>query len=74
MAGLIVMEPLGNTKVKNFIRESMSQDQDPLTIMGKEYPRMQILSVEEILNGKRFETPTVAAQHIAQPRMPGSAV
>ena len=34
---------------------------------------MQILTVEEISEGKRFMTPTVAAgRHEPQPRMPAS--
>ena len=28
-----------------------------LEAMGKQYPRMQLLAVEEILEGKRFDTP-----------------
>ena len=32
---------------------------------------MQILTVGEILDGKRFKTPTVAGRHELQPSMPG---
>ena len=69
MAGLIVMKPLSNTKRRSFDREVA--DLEPLTILGIEYPRMQILSIEEILNGKRFQTPTVAGRHTLEPRLPG---
>ena len=56
MAGLIVMEPLGDRKIANF-RKLMAEAGD-LDILGKPYARMQILSVPEILAGKRFDTPT----------------
>lgn len=69
LAGLIVMEPLSATKARNFARESA--DLEPLTILGIEYPRMQILTVGEILEGKRFATPSVAGRHELEPRFPG---
>ena len=70
LAGLILMEPLGGAKSRNFAREVM--DLEPVNILGIEYPRMQILTVGEILEGKRFTTPTVAGRHQEpQPRFPG---
>ena len=69
LAGLIVMEPMGGAKSRNFAREVM--DLKPLEILGIEYPRMQILTVGEILEGRRFQTPTVMGQHIMEPRFPG---
>ena len=69
LAGLIVMEPLGSTKVRNFVREAM--DLEPVNILGIEYPRMQILSVSEILAGQRFMTPTVSGRQSLEPRFPG---
>ena len=69
LAGLIVLEPLGEARIRNFSREAM--DLEPLSVLGIDYPRMQILTVEEILDGKRFNTPTVAGRHELQPRMPG---
>ena len=70
LAGLIVMEPLGPGKSRNFSREVM--DLEPLKILGIEYPRMQILTVADVLNGKRFQTPTVAGRsQQPQPRFPG---
>ena len=69
LAGLIIMEPLGGAKARNFAREVM--ELEPLNILGIDYPRMQILTVGEILEGKRFMTPTVAGQHEEQPRFPG---
>ena len=70
LAGLILMEPLGGAKSRNFAREVM--DLEPVNILGIEYPRMQMLTVGEILEGKRFQTPTVAGRHQEpQPRFPG---
>ena len=69
MAGLIVMQPLGATKQRNFDR--FMADAGTLEILGIEYPRMQILTVGQILDGERFKTPTVAGRHTPQPRMPG---
>ena len=69
MAGLIIMEPLGTVKARNFAR--FMADAGSLEILGIEYPKMQILTVGEILDGKRFKTPTVAGRHEPQPRMPG---
>ena len=70
LAGLIIMEPLGGAKARNFAREVM--ELEPLNILGIEYPRMQILTVAEIFEGKRFQTPTVAGRHQEQqPRFPG---
>lgn len=58
MAGLIIMGDLGDRKMANFHSE-MAQAGD-LKIGGVHYPRMQMLTVEEILQGKRFKTPSVA--------------
>ena len=57
MAELIVMESLGATKEHNFRRE-MAQAGD-LDMLGTNYARMQMLTVQEILDGKRFLTPSV---------------
>ena len=70
MAGLIIMEPLGAVKERNF-RQFMAGAGD-LEVAGIEYPRMQILSVQEIFDGKRFHTPSVAGRGGPQPTLPGS--
>ena len=58
MAGLIVLEPLGERKTRNFKQEmAMAGD---LEVFKTAYPRMQLLTVAEILEGKRFRTPSVA--------------
>ncbi len=69
MAGLITMQPIKETQARNFAR--FMADAGTLEILGIEYPRMQILSVGEILEGKRFQTPTVAGRHELEPRMLG---
>jgi len=69
MAGLIVMQPLGTTKARNFAR--FMADAGSMEILGIEYPRMQMLTVAEILEGKRFKTPTVQGRHELEPRFPG---
>ena len=69
MAGLIIMEPLGTVKARNFAK--FMAEAGTLEILGIEYPRMQLLTVEEILDGKRFATPTVAGRHETTPRLPG---
>ena len=69
MAGLIIMEPLGVAKERNF--KKLMAGAGDLEVHGMHYPRMQILTVEEILEGKRFSTPNVAAgRREAQPRLP----
>ena len=70
LAGLIIMQSLGATKERNF-RRFMGEAGD-LEIRGMPYPRMQILTVGEILEGKRFDTPTVAGRKGLQPSLLGS--
>ena len=67
-AGLIVMDPLGQRQAANFARE-MAASGD-LDVMGMMYPRMQILTAQEILDGKRFVTPSVAARGTGQTALP----
>lgn len=69
MAGLIVMDDLGDRKTANFRRE-MGEASD-LDVNGVLYPRMQMLTVAEILAGKPFLTPSVArGRSVAQPMLP----
>ena len=69
MAGLIVMRPLGTIQTRNF--NKFIGEVGTLDILGIDYPRLQILTVEEILDGRLFKTPTVAGLHVPQPWMPG---
>ena len=55
MAGLIILEPLGEQKERNF-RKFMASKGD-LDVLGMKYARLQMLTVGEILEGKRFLTP-----------------
>ena len=70
MAGLIVMDDLGPRKTAAF-RSEMALAKD-LEVSGMFYPRMQILTVPEILSGKRFLTPSVARgrARTSQPSLP----
>ena len=73
LAGLIVLEPPGDRQRANFLRE-MAQAGD-LEVHGIPYPRLQLLTVPELLAGQRFQTPTVAAgRHELQPTIPGMPV
>lgn len=64
MAGLIVMEPLGERKERNF-KQFMASAGD-LEVNGVLYPRLQILSVPQIIDGLRFKTPGVAGRGVGQ--------
>ena len=69
LAGLIIMEDMGDRKTKNFLSEFA--DLGMLDVNGVKYPRMQLLTVSEILAGQRFLTPTVAkARMMSQPSLP----
>ncbi len=67
LAGLIVMEPLGPVKERNFKRFMV--EAGDLDSMGVKYARMQLLTVSDILEGKRFHTPGVAGRGLAEPKM-----
>ena len=67
LAGLIILDPFGPTKERN-IRRFMAEKGD-LDVMGVKYPRMQLLTVAEILEGKRFNTPGVAGRGLGQPNL-----
>ena len=57
MGGLIILHPLGATKERNFKREMVRAGH--ITIRGRDFPKMQLMTVEELLEGKRFDTPPV---------------
>ena len=69
LAGLIVLNDLGPTQARNFAR--FAAGAGTLDVLGIEYPRLQVLTVAEILDGRRFKTPTVVGRHEPQPAMPG---
>jgi len=55
LAGLVILEPLGERKERNF-RKFMA-DAGDLDVLGMKYARMQMFTAEDILAGKRFHTP-----------------
>ena len=55
MAGLIVMDEPGERKRRSFEKEMASAGD--LDYYGVLYPRMQLLTVAEIIDGARFKTP-----------------
>ena len=67
LAGLIVMEPLGVAQERNF--RTFMADAGDLDVLGMKFARMQMLTVDEILEGKRFATPGVAGRGLAQQRV-----
>ena len=69
LAGLIVMNDLGPTQTRNFAR--FAARAGTLDVLGIEYPRLQVLTVGEILDGRRFKTPSVVGRHEPQPVLPG---
>ena len=57
LCGLIVMHPLKPVQARNF-HQFMASSGD-LEVNGIYYPRMQILSIPEILEGQRFKIPSL---------------
>ena len=71
LAGLITMDPVSGRKKTNF--EVKMAEAGVFEVNGIEYPRMQMLSVEEILSAKRFRTPGVMGRRVQyQPVLPGT--
>lgn len=64
LAGLIVLEPIGKTKQRNFDKH-IGKAGD-LEIDGIAYPKMQILTVADIFEGKRFKMPPVRGKRERQ--------
>ena len=57
IGGFITRKTLGRIQKQNFL--DFCRTKGDVEIGGESYPKLQILCVEEILNGKRFDTPTV---------------
>ena len=64
MAGLIILHPLGVVKKRNFQRFMAQAGQ--ADVFGMTFPRMQMLTVQEILDGKRFHAPSGVARGTGQ--------
>ena len=69
MAGLIILHPLKAVQERNF-KKFMASAGD-MDVLGVKYPRMQVLTVTDILAGTRFLTPGVAGRSVTQPNLPG---
>ena len=68
MGGLVVLEELGDRKERNF-RQEMAQA-GGLEVNGVQHARMQMLTVQDILDGKRFQSPSIArARGEPQPQL-----
>lgn len=70
LAGLLIMGDLSPGKAKNF--GALMAEAGDLDVLGVKYPRMQMLTVPQILAGERFNTPSVAARSVVDPRLPGT--
>ena len=57
IGGFITRKTLGTRQKQNFL--NFCTEKGEVEINGIPYPRLQILSVQEILEGKRFNTPLV---------------
>ncbi len=57
LGGFITRKTLGQIQRQNF--QDFCRTKGTITIDSKEYPRLQVLCIEEILEGKRFDTPLV---------------
>ena len=64
MAGLIVLDEPGGKKRASFGREMAAAGD--LQVHGTTYPRMQLLTVAEILEGRRFMTPSAVGRGSGQ--------
>ena len=69
MAGLIVLEDLSDRQRGSFER-FMAATGD-LEVHDILYPRMQLLTARELLDDRRFKTPTVHGRREAKPVLPG---
>ena len=69
MAGLIIMDELGERQTANF--KQVMAEAGNLALNGVDYPRMQLLTIANVLDGARFETPSrVLGRHEPQPVLP----
>ena len=66
LAGLIIMEPLGPVKARNFRREMSAAGVWEGNEVARPYQRMQMLTVQDILDGKRFDVPGAVARGTRQ--------
>ena len=62
LGGFITLKTLGRIQREHF--EDFCRTKGTIMIDGTEYPRLQVLCIEEILEGKRFKTPLVRGKSI----------
>ena len=67
MGGLIILQPLGDRKEQNFRRE-IARAGD-VRIGQAAYPALQMLTVAEIFECKRFDTPGAVGRGLKQPQL-----
>ena len=63
MGGFITRKTLGRLKEQNFL--DFCRTKGEIEINGVSYPRLQILSVGEILEGSRFQTPMIRGRSVS---------
>lgn len=68
MAGLILLNEPGQRQRRNF--EALMADAESYDVTGATYPRLQLLTVREILEGARFRTPGVVGRGSTQRILP----
>ena len=69
ISGLIVRKPFGKIRLRNFL--DYAHTLGDIQIGDKTYPRLQVLSVPEILEGKKFDTPLARGRRMsAQESLP----
>ena len=66
--GLIVLHELGPRMRVNFDREMAAAGD--MNVLGRPYPRTQVLPVKEILEGKRFNTSGAVGRSSGQAIIP----
>ena len=70
MAGLLVLDEPSATKARNFQR--FMADAGVVELASIEYPRMQMLTVADLLDGRGFKTPALSGRRSTpQPTLPG---
>lgn len=67
IGGLIYLEPIGQIKERNFRRFMVRASH--VKIGNAIYPKLQMLSTQVILDGKRYDTPGAVGRGLKQTRM-----
>ena len=67
MDGLIILKPLGTIKERSFRRLIVETGDVP--IKQATYPRLQMITVPDILEGKRLDTLGAVGSGLKQPQL-----